>query len=908
MIVPVLLIPAKVQRPPLPGDLIPRRRLVDRVCASLDRKLTLISAMAGTGKTTLMAQSLEQCPRRSVWLSLDDYDNDVVVFVSDLIAAVRTVCPGACEETLNLLRGAESPPLRAITASLVEELHDAISSSIDEDVSSSNGLILALDDYHYITDPGIDKLLSTLIEQSPPGIHVMLASRVDPQLPLSRWQARREMAEIRSIDLRFTVEEAGALLEATIGKELSSATVGCLEAKTDGWAVGLRLAALSIRTRPKRQVSVEACLNGHNKLIVDYLASEVLDQQPAEIRDFILHTSVLDRFCASLCEAVTGISAARSQEIIDYMEGANLFISPLDGWHRYHALFQDLLQNKLSQEYGTTVVSELHALAGSWFAQERLTDEAVHHFLDAGDTAAAVEVVARIRYELMNQARWGRLEHYVRQFSPDTVDEQPELLLTRTWLAYQQGRYGELPAAIERIEAALARTTAAPEAFETLYGEISALRSFCSILVGDAESSLAHAQHALVRTPRALWIVRLAARMCIVLALLLQGEVSLAYEVLYAGFAEEGDESPGFKATLLATACNIHWMTGDLPGLGWAAERILALSREPYSSQFLAWGHYHLGRVRYHQNDLAAAEEHFAAVVEQPYQSYGVCYIYSACGLALTHQAVGRPKQAREVTEEAIAFALESGNATLVQVILAFRAELALMQGQVATASWQAAHFDPVPPLSLMYGLFSLHLMLVKVWLAEGTQASRDRAAELLERVEAYCASNHITRFLIEALALRALIYDEEGDEAAALAALGQAVALAEPGGWVRLFVDLGPPLDRLLDRLRRQGASGYIDQVLTAFKTTGQTAGGAGKAGHSAPGLRLSSSLIEPLTPRELEVLALLDRHLTNREIADRLVVAPSTVKTHTLNIYGKLEVNSRNQAVARGKELGLI
>lgn len=906
---PIPLIRTKVQRPPLPGDLVLRQRLVDRLHAGLGRKLTLLSAMAGTGKTTLMAQWLEQSPQRSAWLSLDEHDNDLAVFVSDLIAAIRTVYAGACEKTLDLLRGTETPPLRAIAASLVDELHDALSLSIDEDAGAPNGLILALDDYHAITDPGINEILSRLIEQSPRGLHVMLASRVDPQLPLPRWRARREMTEVRSFDLRFTMEEADVFIETTLGGKLNPAMIDRLERKTEGWAVGLRLAALSMRARTDSEASVAACLNGNTKLIVDYLTSEVLDQQPAEIRDFILRTSVLDRFCAPLCEAVTGVSAAGSQEIIDWMEGANLFISPIDGWHRYHQLFQDVLQHRAEQEYGATAISELHARAGSWFAREGLTDEALHHFLAAGDIPAAVRAVARLRYQLMNQGRWGGLEHHVRHFPPDTVDEQPELLLARAWLAYQQGRYVELPAAVDRIEAALARTPQPPEVVDPLYGEIGALRSHCSVLVGDAESSLLHAQQALAKVPRALWSVRLMTRMCMALALMLVDDVTLANEVIYAGFAEEGDWSAAFKAALLAASCPLHWMTGDLPGLVRAAERILDLSQDPDAAQFSAWGHYHLGQARYYQNDLAAAEEHFAAAVEHPYQNFGICYVYSACGLALTHQALGRPQQAREVIEAASAFALETGNATLLQTALAFRTELAWMQGQIATASWAASHFDPAPPLSLMVGLFSLHLTLVKVWLAQDTPASRGRAAELLDRVEAFCVSSQTTRFLIEALALRALLHDAEGDEAAALAALGQALALAEPGGFVRLFADLGPPLHRLLDRLRlKNGASEFIYRVLISFDTARQAAGDEADARQSEPGFRRSSLLIEPLTPRELEVLDLLGRHLTNREIADQLVVAPSTIKTHTLNIYGKLEVNSRNEAVATGRELGLI
>jgi LuxR family maltose regulon positive regulatory protein len=303
--------------------------------------------------------------------------------------------------------------------------------------------------------------------------------------------------------------------------------------------------------------------------------------------------------------------------------------------------------------------------------------------------------------------------------------------------------------------------------------------------------------------------------------------------------------------------------------------------------------------VRYHHGDLAAAEEHFAAVVGQPYLSYGLCYVHSACALALTHQAQGRPEQARKVIETAVAHTLETGNTSLLPVALAFRAELALMQGQVAAASQWVARLAPVPPLSPMFGLFAPHLTLVKVWLAQNTPASRGQAAELLDRVRAFCESTHTTRFLIEALALQALLHDVEGDEPAALAALKDAVTLAEPGGFLRLFVDLGPPVDRLLDRLRWQGvATEYITQILIAFETMNDA---------PAPG-RVSFSLIEPLTPRELEVLALLDRHLTNPEIAEELVVSPSTVKTHTLNIYRKLEVHGRKQAVARATELSIL
>jgi LuxR family maltose regulon positive regulatory protein len=907
----ITLIRTKLQRPRLPSGLIHRRRLLDRLHAGSERKLTLISAMAGAGKTTLLAQWLEECPQPSAWLSLDEHDNDLVVFVSYLIGAVRTVFPGACEKTLDLLSVAQTPPLRVLITALVNELDDLCTVHRQEardahGEHSSSCLILALDDYHTITDPAIHEVLSALVEHLPQGIHLALATRADPQLPLAGWRARWELNEVRSADLRFTSEEAHALLEATTGRALLPETTRLLESKTEGWVVGLRLAALSMRTGADDKAFVQAFKGTDSDLVVEYLVSEVLARQSAEIQDFVLRTSLLDRFCAPLCEAVTEIPANRSQEIIDWIGGANLFLVPLDeggGWYRYHHLFRDLLRHRLGQQTCTADISELHARAGAWFAQKGLIDEALHHFLTADDTSAAMALVARHRYALMNRAQWPRLERYLQQFSPELVDESPVLVMISTWLLYQRGRYAELPAAVQKVEAALDRTTLPPEAIDPLQGEISALRSYVSTLTLDVKGAIVHARHALAQTPHELWIVRILARMCLGGALLMKGDVNGAYEAVYASFEEEGDQSNAFKSTVLTTACNIHWMTADLPGQARAAEQTLALSREPYSPAFRAWGHYHLGRVRYHQGDLGAAGEHFAAVVRQPYLSYGICYVNSACGLALVHHAQGRPEQAREVIETAIAFALETGNTTLLPVALAFQAELALMQGQIAAAGHQAGRFDPVPPLSPMYGLFSPHLTLVKVWLAQNTPASRDRAADLLSRVRAFCESTHTTRFLIEALALQALLHDVEGDEPAALAALEQAIALAEPGGFIRVFVDLGSPMASLLERLRLQGvAVDYLGQVLAAFPDSDLVSRTIAN-----PKSKIQN-LIEPLTPRELEVLALLDRHLTNKEIAAELVISYGTVKTHTLNIYRKLDVRKRREAVDRAKELNLL
>jgi LuxR family maltose regulon positive regulatory protein len=918
------LIRTKMQPPRLPADLIHRRRLLDRLQAGLDRKVTLISAQAGAGKTTLLGQWLDECPQPSAWLSLDEHDNDLIVFVSYLVGAIRTVIPDACEKTLSLLGAGQPPPLRVIATSLVNELDEltvVLSSNGDDSTDSlkeggrsqtgarsMSGLVLALDDYQAITDPAIHELMSILIRHLPRSVHLALATRSDPPLPLPQLRARGEMTEFRFVDLRFTPQETDAFLKGAVGREVSAETASLLAEKAEGWIVGLRLASLSMRVLSDDKAFAQRFRGASSTLIVEYLLKEVLAQQSPEIQDFALRTSVLDRFCAPLCQVLTEIPAERSQQIIDRMAGANLFVVPLDGegkWYRYHHLFRDLLRPRLAKQYGTTVVSELHAQAGAWYAENGLIDEALDHLLAASHSTEAAGLVARHRTEMMNQAMWSRLERWLRRFSPDVIDQYPDLLILKTWLLYHQNRYAELPASLERLEASLARVALAPDTLDHLQGEIDALRSLLAYFAVDAPATIAHAQGALEKTRPDLWIVRSLARLTLAGALQMKGDLPGAYAAIYDAFAQEEVSSPAFKATLLVTACNIHWIAADLQGLAQAAGQCIELSDGAESPEMGNYGHYHLGRALYEHSNLTGAERHFSTVWKQPYLSYGDCFLYAACGLILTYQAQGRAQKARAAAQSVVDFMLETGNTTLLPQARAFQAELALMQGRVATAGQWAAQLDPVPPLSPAYGIFSPHLTLVKVWLAQNTPTSREQAGDLLDRLQTFFASIHNSRFFIETLALQALLRSAEGDPTGCLTALKQAITLAEPGGFIRLFVDLGPSMARPLDQLRDQSvAPVYIARILAAFETRDASlAAEGGRAGRAR-----DESLVDPLTPRELEVLALLARHLTNRQIAEELVISPGTVKTHTLRIYRKLDVGGRQQAVARAQELDLL
>lgn len=937
----VPLIRTKLQRPRLPDDLVRRPRLISKLNHGLDRKLTLICAQAGAGKSTLLAQWLAdaQNNRRSAWLSLDEHDNDPVVFMAYLCEAIRTLFPGACDEALSLLRAAETPPARAMTATLVNEMNALVQADGRglKVASPSEGVILALDDYQYITKPEIHEVVSSLITYIPHGVHLALASRTDP--PLKTWQlrAKRQITELRTADLRFTGEESHALLQTMLGYGASVEMTNLLTESCEGWVVGLRLAALSVDTLADAEAYVGKFRGTSSAGIVDYLSREVLARQSPEIQGFALRTSILDRFCASLCEAVSGIPAAKCQEIIEWMSGANLFVIPLDeeaGWYRYHHLFRDLLQHDLRGRYSADEISAMHTNAGTWFAQNGWVDEALHHLMTADDVAAAADLVARHRYALMNGTKWQQLDRYLHLFSPGVLDQYPDLLMLKAWLLYHRGRWSELPSALERLNSTLAKVSLPPVAADHLEGEISALRSLLFFHANDPENALAAAQLALDKSPRELWIVRVLARLYVAAVLQRRGDSNEAHAVIYRALELEETESRAFKAILVSIACNLFWFDGDLHGMAMAADQALKLSEQANLPHFVSYSNYHRGRVSYQHNDLAAAEAHFTTVVRQPYLSYGDCFVHSACGLAMTYQAQDRPDEALNVLEAASAFFLEIGNTTMMPFIQAIQAELALMQAQIAAAGQWAERLDPIPPLTPITGFFSPHLTMVKVWMAQDTDASRGQAADLLRRVQEYVESTYNMRFLIETVALQALLCDAEGDEPSALAAIERAITLAEPGGFIRLFVDVGPPLSRvaqrmphLLNQLARQEqgkgsfAPDYVARVLVAFpsETEDRHAGESPtepslpvtvseESSPSSRGQRDPSALHEPLTARELEVLDGLKRRLTNKEIAEELIVSPGTVKTHTLHIYRKLNVSTRRQAVTRAEELGIL
>ncbi len=893
------LIQTKLNRPPLPVDLVPRPRLTAWLEQYRGRPLTLVSAPAGYGKSTMISCWMESADCPNAWLSLDERDNELGIFLSYFLAAIQTIFPDALPETQALLMVTPLPPISAITRILINELNQ-----IEEP------FILVFDDYHWIETPTIHDLLNELLLLPPRNLHLVLGTRMDPLLPLVNLRAENKVTEISIQDLRFNRNETQQLFQKMIGTPIDQAAVNELDKQSEGWVTGLRLTALAMRHRIGLD-SFPGEVSAHNQYVTGYLINEILAKQPPTLSDCMLKISILERFCADLCEAVcfqgaepAGNGSADSEfngaQFLEWLKASNLFVIPLDDqneWFRYHHLFRNVLQQELVRKLSPEEMTKLHATAGRWYARNNWVEEALNHLLTSSDTEAAIQVFSQHRYRIMNQDQWQRLERWLNLFSLAVIESCAELWMVKTWLFYRRGLWSELPALLKQLAAIMAANPDQERA-NNLAGEINALHSLIAYHAGDAQGAISHSRCALENVPAELWSVRVLARSYLGVSLLAIGDKSAGYHAFYDALTEEKIQNKSYMASLMMAACYFHWISADLQSTAQAAERSIAICPETGYQSILGYGKYNLGRVHYQQNDLAKAEELFESVVAKPYQNFGDCYTSSACGLVMTHQAQGRDAKARQVTAATIAFLLETGNITQLPVVHALQAELALMQGRLPVIGQWGETLDKVPPSVPLIGFFAPHLTLVKVWLAQNTPTSQDKAARLLRQLEKYLTDIHNTRFLIETLALQALWEDAFGDQPAALASLEKALRLAQPSEFIRIFVDLGSPMAFLLSRMSvDRRLQGYIDRIQAAFPESQQKAASINQ-----------EVIPDTLTNRELQVLVLLREQLTNKEIAAQLVITPGTVKAHNIRIYQKLAVSGRRQAVQKAIELGIL
>ncbi|MFN8473026.1 MAG: LuxR C-terminal-related transcriptional regulator [Anaerolineae bacterium] len=898
---PNSLLLAKLRYPPLPRDNVSRPRLVKTLARVPSHPLTLVSAPTGFGKSTVMVDALTEMPESAAWLTVDEYDNDLLIFLDYLIAAIQTQFPDACTQTQRLLDAVQPPPFDYMVSSLLNELQ-AIPSPV----------IVALDDFHHLTDPAIHQFFTTLLRVPLPNLHLVVMTQVDPPWPLARLAGRGQLLEIRATDLRFRRDEAQEFLDTVTGVALPPDRVESLVEQTEGWIVALRLAALAIASESDRAVGLNALTAADERLSPRYLVHEVLARQAPATRNFLLRTAILDRFNASLCSALMHAfdtdppNGPGNNGVEALLRSTNLFIVPLDDtgeWYRFHYLFRELLRHELTAQWDSESIATLHRRATDWYAEHGFIEEALRHALAAGDTGRAADIMEPEIHTHLNHEDWRGVERWLALLPAEVIRQRPALLLAQAWVLVIQDKGDSVPPLLAAVESLLAdaQLQVSDETRRTARAEIDAILSYSLLWRKDQpQACLERARSALAGLPRDYYFARSVAIQYEALALYVSGQHMEAVERLRR-VVDAPDEPGVLKARPLLSLCSIYRVAGPVYELEHAISLYLKMAEEEDLRLSGLWARYLIGSLHYERNELEEAIEQFQRVVEERYLAHVLCARDTLLELALAYQALGRTHEANEAARTMAQFCLErsvhSGRESL-----ALRIRLALARGETDEAMLAAAHLGGIMPTTPMFLTFVPAITRAQALILGGGEKERQQAFETLTELEALAVETHTLRPLARILALQAVGLAGDGREPEALARLERAVEVAEPLGLIRTFVDVGPFLAPLLKRLLERGvAAAYLRQVVAAFPAEAQMP-------PPARSVVSGADAIEPLTDRELDILLLLGERLSNKEIAGKLYLSPLTVKRHVSNLLGKLGVHDRREAVDRARAMGLL
>jgi LuxR family transcriptional regulator, maltose regulon positive regulatory protein len=891
------LITTKLSVPRGRSNVVARPHLLEVLGANDGRKLTLVSAPAGFGKTTLLVAWLQESPGNVAWLSLDAADNDLGRFLTYLVGALRGVKAGIGEGVLDALRGPQFPPTETLVGLLIND-----TAALAQDVT------LVLDDYHVIDTRAIHEAVTFFLEHLPENARVVISSRADPPLPLARLRARGQLVELGAADLRFTLDESCAFLGDVMGLTLSSGDVATLEGITEGWVAALQLAALGMQGQADVSSFVRA-FSGSNRHVLDFLAEEVLERQPEHVRSFLLHTSVLGRFCAPLCAALVG--SADAQEMLEGLEHVNLFVVPLDDerrWYRYHHLFADFLRSRLMREH-PGLVGELHLRASGWFEEAGLNGEAITYALAASASGAdpTYQRAARIlevesEYALAS-GEGATILAWLGALPEGAKRQRPRLLLEHAVVLAITGQPDAAEPLLDETER-LAETAKAER--RHLLGSAAAIRCYTARLRGDVQQAVALGKQALELLPDEISTNRSFAAICLGEALRASGELAAAGEACAEGVAH-WRVMDHFYGMLTGTVWEARVLVeqGRLREVEGALRQALQDVTERGAGALPAAGlvHLGLGALHYEQNALGAAERELTrglALFGRTREVISLTWGYLT--FSRLKWAQGEAEEALEFAHRAERLAREVGanfEATLATI---WTARLHLAQGDTGPATVFEQTFTKDENLVTEVS-WQVAQAVIRLYRYKGHY---ERALYLLEKLCSAAEAAGRTGGLIEALTLQALTLWSDGKKEQALRAITRALMLAEPEGFVRTFVDEGAEMRELLLRVLETRQRGHLD--VTSHVSTHYLAKLLAALGETHAPPTSNEQLPEPLTERELEVLALIAAGRSNKAIAATLSVSLSTVKTHINNLYGKLEVRSRTQALAQARETGLL
>ncbi len=920
------ILATKLYIPPLRPNVVSRPRLIERLNEGLHRRLTLIAAPAGFGKTTLVSAWVAGCDLPVAWLSLDSGENDPTLFLTYLVAALQTLAATIGEGVLGMLQSPQPPPPAAILTALLNEI-----------TTLSDHFVLVLDDYHVIDAKPVDQALTFLVEHLPPQMHLVIATREDPQVPLARLRARSHLTELRAADLRFAASETSAFLSQVMGLSLSEQDIAALENRTEGWIAGLQLAALSMQGHQDVSGFIQAFAGDH-RYIVDYLVAEVLQRQPEPVRSFLLQTSILDRLNGPLCDAVTGQEEGNAR--LEALERGNFFVVPLDDkrhWYRYHHLFAEVLSAQLLAEQPAQV-APLHRRASAWYEQYDSTSEAIRHALAARDFERVANLVEMAVPAMRRSRQEATVLGWLRALPDELVRARPVLSVHYAWALLAGGEFEAAGIRLRDAErwldtmadmGALAFASSAAmvvvdeKEFRRLPGEIAIYRAASALALGDVTDTVKYGRRALDLLPEEEHLGRGSAAGLLGLAYWTSGDLEAAHRSCTACIAlvqRDGHISDAIGCSI--ALADILLAQGRLHEAMRTYEHSLRLATERGEPVLRGAADMYVGMSELHleRDDLHAATQYLLRSKESgehtglPQNRYRWCV-----ALARIREAQGDLNGSLDLLHEAERLYMGDFFPN-VRPIAALKIRVWVAQGRLGEALDRVREQGLAASDDLSYLREFEHITLVRVLLARSqsdrTEHSMLEAMGLLERLLQAAEDGKRTGSVLEILLLQALAHQMQGDISAALAPLERALTLAEPEGYVRIFVDEGPPMTALLTKLREHARKrpraistnvplAYIERLLAPLHGE-RMQEGTSPATSSAPAP--AQPLLDPLTERELEVLRLIAAGLSNRAIAARLVLALSTVKSYVNTIYSKLQVESRTQAVARARALRLL
>lgn len=893
------LLRTKLIAPRLSWEIVHRPALVQRLNSGLDRPLTLVLAPAGFGKTTLLAEWANQSPRRITWLTLDEGDNDLATFVGYFVTALQQLFPQACPGTQALLRAPELSQPETIALILTNEIDDL-----------PERFVLVLDDYHFITEPAVHQLVNSLLYHPPLQMHLLLTSRSDPPLALPRLRANRAVSELRAADLRFSRQEAEVFLAHMIGVDASEQLASPLWERVEGWIAGLQLASLSIRGTPNAIELAQQFTRGRNRFIMDYLFEQVLQGQTERVQRFLVKTSILERISPALAQAVMA-EEPRPSSVVDLvaLERAGLFLTALDEtdeWFQYHALFRELLYETLQHTCSPEEIAALHRCASLWFRENHLVEEALRHALAASDTELAAQIVAEHVVDQLNRFDWHPLQRWLTQLPVDVIEMHPWLLVAEAFVLHNRSQWDAMRPILKRAEQRANTPDGSIYSAERvlLRAYLDGLWSVHWIASDEAELAKEAAQKSIRNLPPTHIAARELSLVPLANALQSLGDFATGERVLDDVLTQEHlaqSDSPMVLSALFALVL-IDLAEGHITKLEQAAGQLRQTSAVANIQLYQAWAYLMLGEAAYESNDLSRAAEHFAAGAALRHAAHTRAGHECLVGLALAQQARGHRDEVQGAVALLLAYHRELATPTLSVEGDSLQGRLALMNGDVESARrWCSG---PTPRLAAWWGwlLEVPAITRLRVSVADRTLESLEPVRRELDRLLELATRLHKPRRMAELLTLKALLLDRLEERDAALQALQAALTLGEPRGLVRTIADAGVQLEPLLMVIARRAPSKYIEYILAALQPA------TGPAVPVESGTPVARQPIVLLTNREQDVLTLLGKRYTDREIAEALVISPVTVRTYIDNLSQKLGVHGRRVVVARARELGLL